>query len=357
MERPSGPEVAARRGAAARARVHVSGLEGGYEACVEEGLAFAGFFEEVPAGGTVFLKPNLTFPEYRPGVTTSIECIAAVTRLLIARGYRVIIGEADSGGYNRFSMDAVFASTGVDTLARETGARLVNVSFTEPETLTVRSGWRRLAVRVPRLLMHEIDAFVSLPVPKIHMNTLVSLSIKNQWGCIQEPDDRLRLHPHFAPVMLAINRSLPRPYAVIDGRFGLNRSGPMDGDPVRLDWLLVSNDLVAADRAGCRLMQVAEGDVGFLRHFRAHGWWPAWDEVERNADLAPFLREPFHLQRRLTDLPGAACFNNSLLAWIGYHSPLAGPLHRLLYLFRKPFYDYAAERARVRGRSGDHDQE
>src|SRR5688500_20102215 len=91
MERPSGPEVAARRGAAARARVHVSGLEGGYEACVEEGLAFAGFFEEVPAGGTVFLKPNLTFPEYRPGVTTPIERIAAVTRLLIARGHRVII--------------------------------------------------------------------------------------------------------------------------------------------------------------------------------------------------------------------------------------------------------------------------
>jgi uncharacterized protein (DUF362 family) len=331
--------------------VYLGGLEAGYAVRVEEGLTWAGFFDEVPAGGTVFLKPNLTFPQYRPGVTTSLECIEAVTRLLVARGYHLIIGEADSGGYNRFSMDAVFAATGVDRLARDVGARLVNASFTEPETVAVRSGLRRLQVRLPRLLLHEVDAFISLPVPKIHMNTLVSLSIKNQWGCIQEPADRLRLHPYFAPVMLAVNRRLPRPYAVIDGRYGLNRSGPMDGDPVRLDWLLVANDLVAADRAGCRLMQVPEDEVGYLRHFRQGGWWPGWDDTARNTDFAPFLRERFHLERRWTDLPGAACFNSSTLAWLGYHSPLAGPLHKLLYLFRKPFYDYDAERERVRARS------
>lgn len=342
-----------RRGPAAAARVHVSGLEPGYAARVAEGLEWVGFFAEVPPGGRVFLKPNLTFPEYKPGVTTSFECIEAVTRLLIARGYRVIIGEADSGGYNRFSMDAVFAATGVDRLAAEVGAELVNASFTEPETVVVRSGLRRLRVRLPRLLLREVDAFISLPVPKIHMNTQVSLSIKNQWGCIQEPGDRLRLHPYFAPVMLAVNQRLPRPYAVIDGRYGLNRSGPMAGDPVRLDWLLVANDLVAADRTGCRLMQVAEDEVAFLRFFRDHGWWPAWDKVARNADLAPFLREAFHLQRRLTDMPGVLCFNNSVLAWIGYHSPLAGVLHKLLYLFREPFYDYAAERERVRPGKGD----
>src|SRR5207302_10393928 len=100
------------------------------------------------------------------------ECLRAVTTCLIERGHRVIIGEADSGGYNRFSMDEVMKGMGIYELARETGAEIVNLSFTEPEWLDVRGGWRRLRVPVPRLLLREIDAFITLPVPKIHMNTL-----------------------------------------------------------------------------------------------------------------------------------------------------------------------------------------
>ena len=38
---------------------------------------------------------------------------------------------------------------------------------------------------------------------------------------------------------------------LVDGRFGLNRSGPLRGDPVRLDWLLASQDLYATDWAAC----------------------------------------------------------------------------------------------------------
>jgi hypothetical protein len=31
-------------------------------------------------------------------------------------------------------------------------------------------------------------------------------------------------------------------------------------------------------------------------------------------------------------------FNSRFLAYVGYESPLAKPLHWLLYLFREPFY-------------------
>src|SRR6185295_13406958 len=207
--------------------VSLHDLNAGYPHSIEDGLRETGFFDQVPAGAPVFLKPNLTFPVYRPGVMTSYECLKAVTTLLIGKGYPVIIGEADSGGYNRFSIDEVFKGMGIDKLAAETGARLVNLSFTDPEWLEVRAGFRRLRVPVPKLLLHEIGAFITLPVPKIHMNTLVSMSIKNQWGCIQEPAERLKLHPYFAEVMYELNRRLPRAHSIVDGRYGLNRSGPM----------------------------------------------------------------------------------------------------------------------------------
>jgi uncharacterized protein (DUF362 family) len=332
-----------------RPTVFLRSLENGHASAVAEGLEQVGFFGSVPANGTVFLKPNLTFPEFRPGVMTSVDCIRAVAECLTTRGFKVIIGEADGGGYNRFSMDAVFEGLGIHRLCAETGARCLNISFTDPEILELKVGWRTLRVPVPRLLLDgSVDAFITLPVPKIHMNSMVSMSIKNQWGCIQEPKERLKLHPFLSEVMFEFNRRLPRAYSIIDGRWGLNRSGPMRGDLVDLNWLLVANDLVAADRVCCRIMQVDEQRVKYLRHFQRQGWWSDFSAIQINTPLENFQKEQFYLRREWTDLPGVACFNSPFLAWLGYHSPLASFAHWLLYLFREPFYDAKAEQVKLR---------
>lgn len=329
-------------------KVYLERWAANYPELVKAGLSYTGFFETVPAGSTVFLKPNLTFPVYQPGVMTSPGCLSAVTETLVECGYKVIIGEADSGGYNRFSIDEVFEKSGINELARRTGARVVNISFTEPEMVPLRTRWRSLSIPLPKLLLREVDAFITLPVPKIHMNTLVSMSLKNQWGCIQEPSERLKLHPYFSEVIYEVCRRLPKPFSIIDGRYGLNGSGPMRGDPVELNWLLASNDLVAADRVCCRLMQIDERRVAHLRHARSQGWWTAFEAIQLSQATEPFLQEPFYLKRAWTDYPGLFCFNSAFLAWLGYRSPLAGLLHWLLYRFRKPFYDYAGEKERVR---------
>src|SRR5277367_634290 len=126
----------------AKPTVFLAKLAGDYAAPVEAGLGAVGFFDTVPTGATVFLKPNFTFPSYRPGVMTSFACVKATTECLIGRGYKVIIGEAESGGYNPFSMDAVFEQMGMNELAKQTGARLVNISYTEPEIIKIRVGDR-----------------------------------------------------------------------------------------------------------------------------------------------------------------------------------------------------------------------
>ena len=335
--------------------VYLNELTAGYAENVSRGLEHVGFFGSVARGGTVFLKPNLTFPEYRPGVMTSLECVRAVTECLIGRGYKVIIGESDSGGYNPFPMEAVFEQVGLNKLAAETGARLVNMTLTEPEFIKFKAGSHSLTVPVSRLLLREVQGFISLPVPKVHLNTLVSMSIKNQWGCIQDPKVRLKLHPYFAEVMFELNRRLPQAHSIIDGRVGLNRTGPMRGEPVELNWLLASNDLVAADRVCLQLMQIEERRVKYLEYFRRQGWWTAFQDIQVNRDLEPFKREKFYLKRAWTDLPGLACFRSAFLAWLGYRSPLAGFAHWLLYLFREPFYDAAAERSKMQARNAAKD--
>ena len=139
-------------------RIYLERLGGDYPGRIEEGLEQVGFFQIIEPGSRVFLKPNLTFPSYRPGVMTSPECLEAVTQLLVKRGYSVLIGEADSGGYNRFSMDEVFQKMGIRELAERTGAKIVNMSYTEPSIVEGRHRGRRLRIGDPTasyLMLHR----------------------------------------------------------------------------------------------------------------------------------------------------------------------------------------------------------
>jgi hypothetical protein len=122
----------------------------------------------------------------------------------------------------------------------------------------------------------------------------------------------------------------------------------MLGDVIDFHFVLGSNDLVAADRVCCRIMQIDEQQVKYLHHFRSRGWWCDFSAIQLNDDPVKFQKVPFYLVRKWTDYPGLICFNNAFLAWLGYHSPLAGFAHWLLYLFREPFYEYDKEKAKLR---------
>jgi uncharacterized protein (DUF362 family) len=204
-------------------------------------------------------------------------------------------------------------------------------------------------VSVASSVIEDSDLFISLPVPKIHMNTGVSLALKNLWGLIPDPKERLRLHPYFPEVIHAIAKSLPKAMAIIDGKFGLTRSGPMDGDVVNTNWLLVSDSLYGADAVGCRLIGIEPSTVWSLKTILQSENVLDATSIELNAALDSFLPPvPFRLERKWTDYPGVLAFRSRFVAWLGYASPFAKPLHQLLYLFRKPFYDYAAARDGVR---------
>ncbi|MDQ6615889.1 MAG: DUF362 domain-containing protein [Actinomycetota bacterium] len=319
---------------------HVNGDGSDYLSAIRAGLAYVDFGIGLPAKPRVFVKPNLTFPSYRPGVMTSPAAVEALILALKDYTPHIWLGDSDSGGYNRFSMDEVYVTTGVAEYATRHGVEVVNLSHLPTQSVSFECRGRPLTLALPRLLTSEIDVLITMPVPKVHVNTGVSLTFKNQWGCIPEPTDRLRLHPYFKEVILEVNRAVKAKYAVIDGRYGLNGSGPLQGDPVELGWLCVTDDIGAGARVSCHLMQVSTRNVRHLRHAERQGWIPDLDAIEVNRDLAPFRGPKFKANRVWTDLPGWAAFHSPSLAHLAYFSKWAGPLHQLLYRFREPFYNY-----------------
>ena len=215
-------------------KVFITRLSDDYLAPISEGLAFINIGDMIKPGDTVFIKPNLTFPYYREGVMTRPECVERLIIALKDYSVNIIVGEADSGGYNRFSMDEVFVRTGLKSVCEKYNVRIVNLSNLTSREISFRYKSKDFFVPVPELLLDEVDLVITVPVPKVHANTVVSLSIKNQWGCIQEPLVRLKLHPYFSGVIYEVNKAIKARVSVVDGWYGLNRNGPHERRPRKI---------------------------------------------------------------------------------------------------------------------------
>ncbi len=194
---------------------------------------------------------------------------------------------------------------------------------------------KEIKVTLPKMLLEDVNVFISLAVPKIHMMTGVTLGFKNLWGC--QPDImRLKNHPKFSEVIVATTKMLKPKIVVFDGTYFLDRTGPMIGEPVKMDLLLVSNDLGAGSLACCEIMQIDPVKIRHFRVARKEGLFPGSNkEIIFNIKPDQFCVKKFSLERSLINLVQLWAFNDRLANWFFYRSPLAGPLHDLIYLIRK----------------------
>lgn len=84
---------------------------------VLKALNWLGWENIVSKETKVFIKPNLTWLSYKPGVTTSPQVIEAVTSILKSRTPDIIIGESD-GGYHSFKAEKAFEKQGIYEMAK-----------------------------------------------------------------------------------------------------------------------------------------------------------------------------------------------------------------------------------------------
>ena len=293
-------------------------------------LEQVGLLARIGPATRVALKPNLTYPHYRPGVTTSPAFVRDAVCILREHTMHVAIVESD-GGYGAWSATEAFRGHGLTAIAAEHGAQLVNLSEERRELITVSSRGRDWRIPLPTRLLHETDLFITLPVPKVHSLTGLTLAYKNQWGCI--PDNmRLRSHHLFNDAIVAINRAL-KPAVLADGTYFLDRNGPMEGDAVRMDLVIAATDAGAFDRYVSELMGVRWSRVPHLRRAAALGDMPrTLDELTVNVAPAVARTHTFRLERTPRNWIALAGFKSRFVSWLGYESWFGRVvLHGILY--------------------------
>lgn len=291
--------------------------------------------EAFAKASAVFIKPNLTYPTYKKGITTRkefVENLVAALRLINSTT-KIYIGDGE-GGYNSFSMTDALNDMGFHEIHEKyPSVEIVNLSAIKRVNVQLMVDKKPYSIELPELFFKEIDFSISCPLPKVHCMTKITLSLKNQWGCL--PDTmRLKNHYVFNKIIAQVCEKLKFQYAFLDGKYGLDTNGPMNGDPIEVNWFAASNSLGAMDIIISEMMGFNWHDIGHLKSADRLGYMPKREDIEVIGDIN-VLKRKFTLRRNFWNYPALIAFHSQKLTTLFYFSRWAKLLHDIMYSIRK----------------------
>ena len=210
----------------------------------------------------IFVKPNMSHPEYVPGVVTSPALISELVGLLRDDHEEVIVGE--SNGFN-YSCRGAFKKTGIEAAVKEAGGTVINLS----EDKLVKVKFESIPSPVKELFLPktvlEADAIVDVALMKTHEWAMYSGAIKNLFGCVPSIK-RIYLHPYLSEVFYRLYTILKPQLTVIDARVAIEGNGPTKGNPVKMDLMLTSNCALATDVIASKIMGLNMEEISHLNY-------------------------------------------------------------------------------------------
>ena len=229
-------------------------------------------------GKKVLLKPNAgRIASKGEGITTDPQVVAAAIDAFKQAGAEVSVGESPITGVN--AMEA-FESTGITAVTLERNCRLIDMDKRPFVPLEIPEGRAIKEIKVCADVFDH-DIIVSIPVMKIHMHTVATLSLKNMKGCLWR---RSKVDLHMLPMLNDMNEiplnvaiadmsGVLRPHlSIVDGTVGMEGMGPSGGKAKKLGLVVAGTDAFAVDSIACRLMGLCAEDIPHLRMGAERGY-------------------------------------------------------------------------------------
>jgi uncharacterized protein (DUF362 family)/NAD-dependent dihydropyrimidine dehydrogenase PreA subunit len=212
---------------------------------------FGGIGAFIKPGEKVVIKPNLIVPKpSSTGVTTDLRIVEAVVKLVQAQGAEAIVAE---GVPFTFNVETTFRQLGYEMLIKKYGIKLINMDTYKPTIIQIKDGLVLKDLKVSGILL-EADKIINLPIMKTHTQTNITLGMKNLKGFICGAE-KLKLHNRgISEGIVDVNTFIKPAFTIIDAIVCLEGNGPTNGQPKRMDLLLASNDILALEIIGCRVM-------------------------------------------------------------------------------------------------------
>jgi len=225
--------------------------------------ALGGMEAFVKPGADVIVKPNICAGYYGPeyAATTNPEVVATLVSLCRrARAGRVRVMDTPFGS----PAEEAYRVSGIQTAVEKAGGEMEIMSPTGFRTYRIPDG-RDLDAWPIYTDVLTCDVLIDVPIPKDHGSTRLTLGGKNLLGVILDPGDiHTNIGQRTADLISACRPSL----TVVDAVRVLTANGPTGGDlndVERLDTVIASADIVAADAYAATLFDLTGADVPYVQ--------------------------------------------------------------------------------------------
>ena len=224
-----------------------------------------GIQQFVAPGEKVLLKPNLCIG--RPPekcVNTHPLVIKSIALFIKEAGATPLIGDSPQMGSAHSAAD----KSGIGDVAQDLGIDIVEF---EPVTALNPDGKIFKTFTIGKIVK-EVDKVINLPKLKTHALMLLTLAVKNIYGCI--PGTRkAQWHvktdkagkDYFAQMMLDLNLLVKPALTLVDGVMAMEGMGPGFGDPRHLGLFIAGTDCVAVDRVIAEIVNIKPEHAPILR--------------------------------------------------------------------------------------------
>lgn len=243
----------------------------GYEkdkirSALSEGFSFIGIPDVKDK--SVLIKPNLLMPaEPHYGVTTHPVVIETVGEMLLEFGAReIVIG--DSPGNALVNIENLYKRTGISSLEKKDGFRLVN--FSKEGIIELENPGGVVPTIPVTKVVKKVDYIVNIPKLKTHNFTLITCSIKNMFGSIPG-FNKSKLHAiapdpgKFSRLLVEIFRLVKPDLNIVDAIEGMEGDGPSGGTVRKFGRILMGYDAVAVDAIGGWMLGYEPSDIHTTR--------------------------------------------------------------------------------------------
>jgi len=234
------------------------------EELVKRALAALGGMERfVKRGDDVIIKPNIcnAYHGYEYASTTNPWVVGALVKLALAAGARrVRVMDSPFGG----GPEEAYAVSGIQEQVKAAGGQMEIMSRFKFVKTNLPEGKSLTTCKIYDDVL-KADVVINVPIAKHHNLARLTLGMKNLMGVIE---DRPSLHYRLEQRLADLNTGIRPALTVVDAVRILMAHGPTGGnlnDVKKLDTLIASPDIVAADSYAATLFSLKPDDIDYIR--------------------------------------------------------------------------------------------
>ncbi len=208
----------------------------------------------------VLIKPNFLAPAPpdRAMITHPLVIKAAV-EYVYEKGALPQVSDSPAMG----TFERLMHEGGIDVSLRD--IPVVCRPFKDSRVVDIGPPFNRIEIAADAM---EADVIINLPKLKTHTQMLLTLGVKNMFGCIvglRKPEWHLRAgidRERFAELLVRIYATVKPAITILDGILAMEGQGPgKSGMPRELGIVVAANDAFAVDAVVCRMLGVSEDEL------------------------------------------------------------------------------------------------